>query len=626
MAFHDLEGQRERRREVADLLVEYTRDNWTPEGEWTNGEWSIADGGGSQGLRVRFWYAVGYFESDRDAADLANSIVVGAPEFGHCKFAPMDALRLLVAYREQLTDPAKRRLREYLRSELLDFETEDLDFNGLNDNFPAMATCMMLLGGELFDREDWFDIGHRRLAQLEALLTRRGVVSEYNSPTYTPITTFAIAVVANHTDDDAIRERALRCEQRLWVDLLGHYHPPTSQIAGPYSRAYKVNSAGHTHNARAVLYALLGDRLAVTPPDTLFSGPEGAPDEIIHKHPAFMQASMVEWMSTDLHCPDSLVDGLGAKTYPYRIAASTEAGTHDGYRADSGRISTYMTEDYALGVARKPFLDGDQSDAFHLLYRRARPATEQADIGAVYSRYRLDERVLDPAPTETLLRDQGQKFAVADGNTALVAYHSDPAVRPDSLADVRSMRLSLVVPTHYGTVDHLQVGDRAINVPAADAAPVTVEKPAPVFVRDGPVYLGFRPLVRTDGPHATPITIQHSGTHVYVSLYNYDGTVEDAPVDEETYRRAANGFAVECRSAREVADFDAFAAALRNADLTQSFRGGLRSITYEAGDTRLGLEYDPEHRGLKHATVDGTVPTGRPLEIDGVDIEDLPYR
>ena len=88
------------------------------------------------------------------------------------------------------------------------------------------------------------------------------------------------------------------------------------------------------------------------------------------------------------------------------------------YPAGNGRISTYMTEDYALGVASHEFHNGIQTDAFHLLYRRRIPALQQRDIGTVYARYLVNEK--QPSHQMVILEDDGRKLGIQHKNTAMM--------------------------------------------------------------------------------------------------------------------------------------------------------------------------------------------------------------
>ncbi len=69
-------------------------------------------------------------------------------------------------------------------------------------------------------------------------------MSEYNSPTYTALTLWFLALIAEHSTTEAARRLALFLEERLWVDVAMHFHAPSQQFAGPHSRSYQDDSVG----------------------------------------------------------------------------------------------------------------------------------------------------------------------------------------------------------------------------------------------------------------------------------------------------------------------------------------------------------------------------------------------
>ena len=202
--FYEFNEQLNRQRKVYDLLIHYTAAYFNDSGEWVKGTWCGSDGG--PGLRERLWYAMAYFASGNEKMrDIANAIIVSS-KWSFCHFAPMASLQIIIKYDELLDEKAKKAINAYLESVLDEFSGEHFDFIGVNDNFPSMATYTALFGGKLFNRPELYSIGVKRLEQLKSLLTRRGVLTEYTSPTYTPISTYAMAEIANYINDEKIRD------------------------------------------------------------------------------------------------------------------------------------------------------------------------------------------------------------------------------------------------------------------------------------------------------------------------------------------------------------------------------------------------------------------------------------
>ena len=60
--------------------------------------------------------------------------------FYMCHMTPMYVSRLYLEFNDKLTERAKERIVEYLRSVRDEYTGDELDFVGVNDNFPMMST------------------------------------------------------------------------------------------------------------------------------------------------------------------------------------------------------------------------------------------------------------------------------------------------------------------------------------------------------------------------------------------------------------------------------------------------------------------------------------------------------
>jgi hypothetical protein len=174
------------------------------------------------------------------------------------------------------------------------------------------ATQKCLFAGRLLDDERIYRTGVRKLEQFAKLLSRRGVSSEFNSPSYTPIHAYALAEIAAWLQDESTSFLALQLEVRTWVDLLGHYHPTTFQHAGPYSRAYMTDSAGQLNANRYALLALFGELLERDYPDTSFR---------YESLTLGQRLSAALRLTAEYHCPVGLAETLLRKSYPFTFRA-----------------------------------------------------------------------------------------------------------------------------------------------------------------------------------------------------------------------------------------------------------------------------------------------------------------
>lgn len=639
--YYDQAGQRLRSRQLNALVSEYTLHRFDEAGAWLvqeeDSQWKREY---SPSLYHRLCFAAAYLDSELPEQVAKANLIIRASPYERCQFAPLNALQMLVRRRAQLEQTSVEHLYGYLDTVWEHFMEDAMDFVGVNDNFPCIGTAILLVGGELLQREELFAKGKARLEQLQQLFGRRGVTSEFSSPTYTPLQVLGMAEIAGMIQDEEVRQLALLCEERMWIEVLGRYHRETSQMAGPYSRAYTVNSLGHTHHARDLLYAVLGDSLAVHPLNTLFSSVNGQEGEVIHGWPFYMQALSAWQIGTEYHCPSELVTWALNRTYPFSFIATTEFSSSTGappsgmeqgdereshaveeYAAGSGVVSTYMTEDYALGVATQEFHNGVQTDSFHLLYRKSCPALHQDAIRTVYCRYVVDDR--EPDATEVLLADEGRKIGLQHQSTAMLLYRP----KLDIAARVRSLKLSLCFS---GEVDEIWIGGRCVT---EDELRIDVKEACRLYLRDGDVYMAFFPLLGSGAAEIAQgptISIGTSDVGQLISISNYDGPERE--FGHQELLRMANGFVIEVGSRAEQGSFEAFRELMEQAvteDRAYSnvhTRGTrIRHSSYSRPGVHLACEYSPATEGVKYMTIDGGVPVYRPIETSGLPYSKIPF-
>ncbi|RAV13343.1 hypothetical protein [Paenibacillus contaminans] len=634
--FYDVPGQIERQRQIYAKLAAYSLDYFDEAGRWIGAE-------APPRLRERLWYAISYVSGGNAEAIKTANRIIAASAFAACHFTPMAALQLLVKYKRYLDDQAIGALEAYLLDVLDSFRHTDLEFRGANDNFPTMGCYTLLAAGIYFSRPDDSALAVRRMHDLKDMLTRRGFMSEFNSPTYSPIQVYCMAEIAELVEEPTIRMLALQIEERLWADVWSHYHPSTYQTAGPYSRVYEVDSTAHTHQSRFILYALLGDKMAINPMNTLFSSKYGKTDELVHNNLPFMQVSVGWLLNTTFHCPDYLVEHGLHKTYPYRVQGTYELASSTDHPqpadpavsdnivelpAGSGSNSTYMTADYALGVIAREFRTGVFTDSFHLLYRRKEHVATQADVATVYANYIVN----DKRPSEMnqyvglnwlnwvdSILDEGRKIGMQHDRTAMLLYKPKLCLSEQ----VTSLKLTLLFPARYGFVEEVWLGER--NLSGLEGGSV---EPCPVFVKDGPVYMAFFPLLFGNHGRDKAVKVERINDYLAVSFYNYEGEARDFA--KRGFLLTGNGFVAEVRSEAEVGSFDNFRHMFQDGKIVDEWAYGnaitsMRRTVYERDGLKMECIWSPLTEGVKMAAINGKIPKEPLLAITGLDTARLPF-
>lgn len=306
---------------------------------------------------------------------------------------------------------------------------------------------------------------------------------------------------------------------------------------------------------------------------------------------------------------------MAAGAYP---PAEGELANYE-YGAGSGVISTYMTEDYALGTATCEFHNGIQTDAFHLLYRRVNPVTTQQNIGTIYARYSVNDDC--PPEDETLLEDQGRKLGIQHRNLAVQLHKAKPIFGNA----VTSLRLTLVIPRRDGQFGQVWLGNQKL-----EGSSLVSKEPCPVFLQDGPVYMAFHTLLLTDHGREYAVEAKWVNGHLLISFYNYSGPVRNFGMKEMLL--TANGFVAQIGRTAEYGSLEAFRAWASDILIRDSWQNTahsrfttLRRTEVCCHGTSLSCEYSPVSEGVKHITVNGQPLSQEKLYISGFDCRTLPF-
>ena len=426
-----IECQSKRRLEILTLYKKFMAPFFDAEGQWNNSDTEI-------GMREKLWHCIALLEGNDGDITLANKIL-GLLKLERCHFAPMNCMELLLGHENRLTGENVHKLEEYVKESISRQADKKVHFTMYNDNFAAMATFTLLTAGERFGDIRAFSAGKARLVQLAKRYMRTGAIMEYCSPTYLPLNIHAIAQIVNYVNSKEIKGLALKCEERMWVEAATHFHAPSSHLAGPYSRAYTVDTVGHPHLVMFALFLVLGEDVFINPVNDMFPP---HPGQLIHVSLERLMWPNMAWICCGrVHCPDYLADHLLNKTYPYITIARTEClpshtkgtrkDTETGnqvsvdnpyeYGAFSGPIYTYMTADFALGTAYSQYHDGGLSESFYAVYRKRKDAKRLQDTGVVFCRYIINERkpeekynysVYGQADGFYTFRDEARKFGI----------------------------------------------------------------------------------------------------------------------------------------------------------------------------------------------------------------------
>jgi len=629
--------QTERRNQIFGLYREFMGDCIDENGGWHGKE-------SEMGVREKIWHSMALLEGSERQRKLAN-MILGDITLEKCHFAPMNCMQILLKYEEHLDKNIIKRLEDYVKLSLKSMADSRIRFTMFNDNFASMATFTLLTAGERFGDADAFREGAERLNQLKERYMRCGVLMEYCSTTYLPITITCMAEIVNYVKDEEIRDIALKCEERAWAEAACYYHAPSGHLAGPYSRAYTIDTLGHPGSIQCLLYMLFGDEIIINPVKDMFPHRPGL---VVHHGLERLMWPGVIWTCSGLcHCPDYLGEILLRKPFPYTVLSRaeglpcltdgewTDAKTGENipfantleYKAYSGPLSTYMTKNYAIGTAFSQYHDGGLSESFHISYRKKVPAADITDTSVVFSRYIINDKkpetlnhysVYGDADGNSAFRDEARKFGIQHRNCSMMVYKP----KQFEAHRITSMKLSILFPCHFGKVDEIWLGNRKLNGFRGES-----KEPVTVYVKDGPVYMAFTPLELTNHGRNAAVKVEQVQNYILISFYNYEGAARS--FEPREIFLTSSGFVAQIADKDEMKSFKKFrmqAGEYSLSDKTTCQEGGhTRWIRYKGHDIDLHFAYSPVSEGIMIAAINGRPRPEPVFSATGIEPGKLPF-
>ena len=613
--------------------------------------------------RDRYWLCLAlYARGERALADTLIRISKthgvahdGTADSSFNIFHTNIACALLMRHRKAMAGDVVAKL-EHIVGEGLAFlpgnRQIDYQFHGYNDNMPAKATMGLILGGEMLGDADAVEHGLWNLRTLRNQLFRRGINSEYNSPTYTPLTLYAMGKIAHYARSSEARELALKIEHRLWLDLAARFHPEIGVLSGPYSRAYNCDTLAHVSSLSVLLWFVLGD---IAKPSILEIFDPAHAFVLHHKGDTPHNIVNRCWSASgNYHLPARLRRLFHEKQYPFRAVAMAEAGD-GGPDAPAGptRIESFLHKDYTVGTSTTQFLGGEQSIPYLCTFKRREPVASYREIGMVFHKFTINDEV--PGMVQADRDAQGRRYPhsgeadnlnsrchlLALQAESTVMLHTQPALSlggmtlsdlpsvPPNLAAnarprlIRRLNEMLIIPAHSGAVEEVRIGPRPASSWAGKAACGQW-----IGVRSGKLLLAIRPMAYTDRLGVPEITLEKIHRYEVVRTTFYHGP-------ERTFTRGElkmifGGYLIEHASTEEYPSLALWMEALEQAAFSD-IHLTTRRMRYRRpafpGRPALEMELSTSvsSRSVRHALINGRcIPQDVRLQIDGFRERDIP--
>lgn len=561
------------------------------------------------GPRDTLWYAIALLHSEAAHERELGDALLGEAKSADGTHTPATMLAVLLLLRDKLSASTINTLETQIRRSLP--EATQCEWHDGNVNHPLAAWAALILAGERYGDATAVVCGAGRLRTLARTVGnrrhaqhRQAVFSEYNSPTYTALDFWFLALISEFAQDAEIRRLALFIEQRLWIETALYFHAPSQQFAGPHSRAYLDDSLGGWSGLHCTMAAAMDVPLLLEP-ERVFT--TNHPSATLQNALAAIIRYHVPDEARSLALNKPLPSELRVMTYgeSYHENHATR-GFEDGlYPGGWSRLTTYHAPEFCVGTAERPYVNAGHADAFMARWRRHAEVKSVSDVRAMFCRGVFNDAIIGQPnrvhvtggrTDESYLYEEGRTCTLQAQNRALVLY-APKGVGHQAMSGFRVD----VMFAWDAPFDEFWIDDRA----ADPTQPVTLSANSRFLFRDGEVLGVLVPLAPQPSANATPVRLRMAGGCLVVSIANYAGTERDFSRDE--LRGWTNGFYVELWSTREFADLDALwthAQTIAIQDLAPS-AGRNRSVTVRSGDTTLALVQNPWSEEVVSATING---------------------
>jgi len=565
------------------------------------------------GPRDTLWYAIALlFSADAAERALGDALLAEARS-ADGTHTPATMLAILLAIPDRISVAAAANLEAQIKASLP--EAALCEWHDGNVNHPLAAWAALILGGERYGEPLAVAAGAGRLRTLVRTVgdrrhvqRRQAVFSEYNSPTYTALDLWFLALIAEFAQDVAIRQLARFTEERLWIETALYYHAPTQQFSGPHCRAYLDDSLGGWSALHCTMAVAFDAPLLLEPARSLDTDhPSAVLENALVAITPFHVPHEARRLAFDKPLPCSLRWQTYGESYHENNAAHR---FDDGlYPGGWSQLTSWQTEEFALGTAARPYVNAGHSDAFMVRLRRRPEVHACSDFRSIFCRGVFNDAVIGQpnrvhvtggATDASYLYEEGRTCTLQHRNRALVCY----APKGAGHRGVGRFRVDVMF-TFDAPFDEFHIDGR-LTVAAAATLPASSR----FTFRDGNVLGVLIPLAPQPAASATPVTLRLANGCFIVSIANYDGPARD--FDRDAFRGWANGFYCELWTTADFPDLDALArhvAAIRLEDAPAG-AGRHRRTVVRSGDTTLELVHNPWAEEIVQATANG-----EPVEI-----------
>lgn len=504
----------------------------------------------------------------------------------------------------------------------------------VGSNWGLIAAEACILGGQIAGRPDFVAHGQHALEKWFRITSQSGLVSQECNlmEGHWRIYSMVLAPLAQWADDPCTRRLARLLLERIWLEKLVYFHPPTLRECGATGRGVVMGGGEPVidTNQRMWLSTQLEQSVPYTPPPPAID-------------PAQRAATAVQaepYLVSSWRIPDYLQDLAFRKALPQEIRTTCDVevpplpGRYPKgepiypnprrERWQSNDLDTYLTETFALGTMSRGWVDVGTP---LLAFWQAHPGPPQnvGDHRAVYVRYQHNDRkplgrsvayVRDQEvelPPHDAWAEFGRHAALQDHGRAIVIY------RP-RLDDLRSGDR---VPggSRYVTLDgdlsvaslqalacfyRQDAGPRGffIGRQPVRELPAVVGRKMWVFLDDGRTWAAVYPLEASDLGGSQPPRLVAGDRHVFLQVDNWRPPRPAHP-DVAQLLNCRSGFLLALGDRTQYADFTAFREAILASQIAETCQGSADRVAWTMAGKTMRLGWDVYEDRYLERSVDG---------------------
>jgi len=577
--------------------------------------------------RETIWYTITLLESGKSVdIELANRILEQI-QVNDGTHSPCTLLVIFHRYPHLLSSFAKSKILENLKVNLPISAT--VRYSDGNVNHPLAAYIHLICGGELLEIPTFTEIGIRYLYEFQKIISSRrhkrhlqAEMAEYNSPTYTALTLWFLAIGAEFAQNQEVCELALFLEKRLWINVALHWHNPSQQFAGPFSRAYGEDSVGG--------FSALHCTFASATNQSIYINPE-LPKRFSHPS-ALIENALIAILN--FHVPDVVKKIAFEKNYPTYFRMTTYCEQYhennvlrenqknitcfddEVYSGGWGDLTTYMTDDFCLGTASRPYVNGGQNDIFSLRYRCSENVKNLHDFHGMYTRLVFNKSAVGEENAchtvgsiidRSYLFEEGRGFVYQHQNFAITNY----IPKRQGNKNVSEIRLDLIF-SYNSPFDKLMVDNQFVK-----KLPFEIDAEQKIIIQDYKTYLVILPNFAI-GNKNSKSKIWSSKDHLMISFYLYEG--ENKDFSREQLSNLFFAFACVVESAKRFSDFDLFLEFVDEIELKSDlFDSRFRKTVLRINENEMSFIIEPVAEKIIQRTWNGTDETLFHTQVESKD-------